>query len=178
MLFSSHLEASLSNLISFSVQNVYFLIGYSDSSLVYPIMKLLPLTNTSDAHQYFTSTRTSATWPGTSSSSSSSPASSPSSQGKPVSLLGDVVDDNSDSNSIPHELKYWLPAIIVGAAVLVLVGIGAAVFALVWRRRSGQPRDTAYRNIHHVENMESSKDLYGHDEESASKYSDPYHDRI
>ncbi|KAI0690438.1 hypothetical protein BC835DRAFT_185414 [Cytidiella melzeri] len=158
--------------------NVYLLTGFSDSSLSQPILKLLPLTNPADAHAYFASTRTSATFPGSSSSSQGS------SQKSTVDLLGDVSDSNSSntdslnlpSGSIADQLRHCLPAIIVGAIVLGLVAIGGLIFALVRRRRSGSRQPSAYRNIYHNDNMESRKDLYGHDEESTAKYSDPYHD--
>ena len=153
---------------------------------------MLPLTNITDAHDYFVSTRTGSgsSWPqytsysGSFSSPSSSSSSPSTSEVKVAGSLEDTTDDDHNNNdslnlpsgSVADKLKHCLPAIIVVAILVGVLAVGGAIFALIRRHRSGSRHQSAYRNIHISDNMDSSKGLYAHDEESASKYSDPYHD--
>ncbi|KAI0084937.1 hypothetical protein BDY19DRAFT_1023312 [Irpex rosettiformis] len=170
--------------------NAYLLTGYVDSNLKQPIYKLLPLTDPAEAHQYFVSTRlgSQSSWPQYTSypgSTPSSPSSSSASGVKAAGLLEDTPNNDNSNNShnlpngsVADQLRHCLPAIIVVAILVGLIAIGGVIFALVRRRRSGSRKESAYRNIHVSENMDSSKGLYGHDEAASSKYSDPYYDKM
>jgi len=85
---------------------------------------------------------------------------------------------NLPSGSLSDQLRHCLPAIILGLIIFVVIVIGVAIWVLIRRRRGSGSGVSAYKNLHNAEHIDSSRTLYGHDEESTAKYSDPYEDHI
>ncbi|GJE92770.1 acid protease-like protein [Phanerochaete sordida] len=211
------------------LENAYVLLGYADTGLTQPILRVLPYADIAGAQAYdaalgaglgmggalspnssapdpaaqgastrfttvtVTHTPTTVVWLGspTPDAVSSTPSASVSASASASASAGDkfagALDvepsasasgtPNGPSGSVADQLKHCLPAIIVLAVVAALFLVGAVVYCVVARRRRSGVRESAYTNIHYAEGGAQQRALYGHDED-ATKYADPYHDRI
>ncbi|CAL1706242.1 unnamed protein product [Somion occarium] len=107
---------------------------------------------------------------------------SPSQDKTGLTLAGNLETDSDGDNesiaSVLGQIKYWVPSIIVGLAVLLIISIVGIIFIVVNRRHNRtHTKPSAYRSLHESSGPVNVP-LYGAEEEQGhAGYSDPYTDK-